>query len=524
LEPPPGVDPKRWAQVVTEVFGHATSLLSGSKNYLMKQLTQLYAGVGDDGWPTLHQLRAAVEDENINYARKSSNYQDTVLNRLDGLLLPSDDVFTVSSGYVDPSLIDQRVVFEFDGLASDVQNFLMEVLFAYVFEYRLANGDRGDGLRHVFFLDEGKRVFSVYKERQDASGIPPVDELTAKMREFGEGLVVADQEPGKLTESIKANTYVTVLLQMSDYDQFREVADSMDLSRRQRDVGQRLDVGEAIVQIGNASPVHVDLDDYDLDKSMTDADLVQHMSNTWQSLTTTDTGLPTDSSGTIGQPDTVEEGYNPGEKVASSGEEGEKPYDLAENEWRLLEDVAERPFANLSERYSKLSSTNKGHQAKSSLVEKGLLSEHSVRVSNGRMKLLELTDDGREVLGQRDIDVSRMGRGSVVHRYWQHELRDRFAEAGWDASIESSHADVGAERDGVSIACEVAMSSADREVDHVANRLDAGFDRVAVFSRDRRIADELQESIEEAGVSVDLVEVLCLEDVVSGEIDFSEMF
>jgi len=35
LRPPVGVSPRRWAQVFSEIFGHATSLLSGSKNYLM---------------------------------------------------------------------------------------------------------------------------------------------------------------------------------------------------------------------------------------------------------------------------------------------------------------------------------------------------------------------------------------------------------------------------------------------------------------------------------------------------------
>lgn len=57
----------------------------------------------------------------------------------------------------------------------------MEILFAYVYECRIAQNHRNSGLNHLFFLDEGKRVFSVYKERQDASGIPEIDELTAKM-------------------------------------------------------------------------------------------------------------------------------------------------------------------------------------------------------------------------------------------------------------------------------------------------------------------------------------------------------
>jgi len=35
VKPPPGVLPRRWVQVFNEILGHATALLSGSKNYLL---------------------------------------------------------------------------------------------------------------------------------------------------------------------------------------------------------------------------------------------------------------------------------------------------------------------------------------------------------------------------------------------------------------------------------------------------------------------------------------------------------
>jgi len=209
LKPPEGVSPRRWAQVFAEVFGHATALLSGSKNYLMKKIVELYQLYGlfqrvSEPYPSLHELELLVKSEGINYVRKQADYRDTLLNRIEAMNLVAGTVFDCSQGYSIPELLERDVVFEFDGLSRDVQNFLMEILFAYVYEYRLAKNQRDSGLNHVFFLDEGKRVFSVYKERQEASGIPEIDELTAKMREFGEGLVVADQEASKLTDSIKA--------------------------------------------------------------------------------------------------------------------------------------------------------------------------------------------------------------------------------------------------------------------------------------------------------------------------------
>jgi len=46
LRPPKGVPPRRWAQVFSEIFGHSTALLSGSKNYLLKKIVELYERYG----------------------------------------------------------------------------------------------------------------------------------------------------------------------------------------------------------------------------------------------------------------------------------------------------------------------------------------------------------------------------------------------------------------------------------------------------------------------------------------------
>jgi len=265
LVPPPGVQPRRWAQVFSEIFSHAVSLLSGSKNYLLKSVIELYRfyGLFDEcspPYPSLHELEAVLASDKISYARKTGNYRDTVLNRVEAMNLGAGTVFDCSTGYSLENLLQRDVVFEFDGLNRDIQNFLMEILLAWVYEYRLAQTQRDTGLNHVFVvLDEGKQVFSIYKERQDAAGIPPIDDLTAKLREFGEGLIVGDQEASKLTNSIKANTYTKILLPTGDRRQFDVMAGSMHLSDRQESVAQQLDTAEAIVQTGNQDPVRVKL-------------------------------------------------------------------------------------------------------------------------------------------------------------------------------------------------------------------------------------------------------------------------
>ena len=76
LRPPHGVSPMRWAQVFLEVFCHATALLSGSKNYVLKQVVRLYKlynlfdGVSEL-FPSLFELEMLLSEESVRGRKQS---------------------------------------------------------------------------------------------------------------------------------------------------------------------------------------------------------------------------------------------------------------------------------------------------------------------------------------------------------------------------------------------------------------------------------------------------------------------
>jgi DNA-binding PadR family transcriptional regulator len=505
LVPPSGVPPRRWAQVFTEMLGHSTALLSGSKNYLLKkvvhlfQLYDLFESV-EPPFPSLHELQRLLESDKMNYVRKSADYRDTVLNRLESMNLVAGTVFDCSEGFALEELLQRDVVFEFDGLSRDIQDFLMEILVAWVYEYRLAQNHRDSDLRHLFFLDEGKRVFSVYKERQDAAGIPEVDELTARMREFGEGLVVADQEASKLTDSIKANTYTKVLLPVGSQREFGAIADSMNLTDRQREYAQSLDVGEAVVQQGNGEPAPVNLFNYELEKSVDDRELERMQRKYWEELDST--------------PRKTTSGFdvyiNPGEREVEDplipDDPGQQQLQVSDDGQRFLRDVVENPFKRLTSRYDGFSSSYKGNKAKDEVVDRGLVFERKVRTGNRQRKLLELTEKGREyVESELGFDLKTGGRGGVVHRYWQHRLMKLFEEAGWNPHLEKLDADVYVNFGWMELAIEVAMGNNQREIDHIKKHLEKGLDAVWMFCRNQEIREGLVDRLKEEGLDLDRV-------------------
>jgi len=504
LKPPKDVPPRRWAQVFAEIFGHSTSLLSGSKNYLMKKVIELYTLYNlfdkvSEPYPSLHELELLIKKQKVNYVRKASDYRDTLLNRLEAMNLVAGTVFDCNQGYPVDELLKENVVFEFDGLSRDVQNFLMEILFAYVFEYRMAQNHRNQGLNHLFFLDEGKRVFSVYKERQDAAGIPEIDELTAKMREFGEGLVVADQEASKLTDSIKANTHTKLLLPTADRKQFQSVTDAMNLSERQAEFAQKLETGEAVVQVGGRDPVPVKLQNHELEKSVTDRELEKEQAEKWSELDSErrKTTKRFDDRIAPGRSEEVPETRIPDDPTEVQ---------VSELGDRLLKDMVENPFKPLTERYERFSSTYKGNKAKNELVDQGVVIERSVKTGDGKRKLLQLTEKGRDYTEDSlDLEVKHRGRGGIIHRYWQHQIKEAFEDAGWSAHLEKFNADVYVNMNDTELVVEVAMGDNPREIKHVKQHLERGFDAVWIAARDREVLDGLKQRIEEQGLDLDRV-------------------
>jgi len=514
LRPPVGVAPRRWAQVLADVFGHANALLSASKNYFMAAIMELYDSHDIDtttplpppdtatpAYPTLTDLHNGINDKSVQPYSKTSSYRDTVHNRLDGLLRVTGDILTADYGLRLPAALPQNIVFEFDGLRTDIQDFLMELLFAAVYEYRLANDHRDQPLRHCFFLDEGKRVFSVYKERQDAAGIPHISEVTAKMREFGEALVVADQEPTKLTESLKANTNTKIVLPTASSTQLDNIASSMQLSDRQYQVATTLDVGQAIVQVGNDNPIPVQFPNTPVTKTTATSDL---------SLDT----------GTLFPSSTAVESVEAAANTEATADKQVEPVecDLSDNAEWLLTDIARNPFRPITDRYSEgMPSRYKGDKAKAELEDYEFITPHYVQLGRGRMKLFELTTRGRDYLAATDITINRRGRGGIVHQFWQHKVKETVEEHGLTANREQADADVAVtDPDGKRrIAVEVAMGDNERELEHIQKHLDGPFDAVVVACHSHAVRDKLRDRADDRDLLNDRVSLRLVRDFVA---------
>jgi len=219
LRPPVGVDPKIWMQAFTNVFCQVYWLLSGSKSIVLEHVDKLYReyGVfdGNNVFPSLLDLRDSLKTHVLpKRGSREAGFLESVQNRLTECLLSFQDMVGYDRGFPVEDLLDRNVVFELEGLLVENQSFLLTILLRYVFQYRLSNARRGQ-LKHVFLFDEAKSAYSKDREFTQELGVSEIAQFTSKIREFGEGLVVADQMPTQLGESIKANVYTTICMSQS---------------------------------------------------------------------------------------------------------------------------------------------------------------------------------------------------------------------------------------------------------------------------------------------------------------------
>jgi len=219
-----------------------------SKSYFLNKLRALYRlyrdEIEDGQYPTLFELRdlAEADEGKIPYASPRYRAKERTVGRASMLTGFFGEIFDCSRGYPIDDLLDCNVVLELQGPVREVQQFVVETLLTWIFYYRDAQGHR-QGLRHAVLFDEAKMVFDRQREANSDVPHPPITGLMGRVREFGEALVVADHEPSKLSDSLKANTNVKLWMSLGSGHDTSEMAETFGVEDDAVDFTQTLQRG-----------------------------------------------------------------------------------------------------------------------------------------------------------------------------------------------------------------------------------------------------------------------------------------
>jgi len=528
LQPPKGTKPKTWLHHFTNIFCESffAETPVAAKSALLELLPLLYEKIrverGEDCYPTLFDLADTIDQviKRKGLEISQPNRLVTIQSRLRPLLSISGSLFDCQKGYPLEELMKRNVVLEFQGLASEFQDFLVNLVFYSVFLFQF-NQPRPGCLKTALIFDEAKAVMS----RTKASGNSIISTLLSQSREMGLAAICADQMPSELRHALLANVFSIMTLSLSARRDQAEMATAIGLNSEQRDWMHRLKIGQGIVRMADrySWPFLIQIPKVEIEKNVTDWE-VEENNQRWLKNLSFESGtiesvaeINTESNP---KPATAEETPISAAPDTEECNEPEIPCNLTQELYEFILHIKDHPFLNMTERYKELDLTSyKGNKLSSILLERGLCSEVRIKSSGkGRpKKYLALTKAAIEHFGPQNLGK---GHGGFIHRYYQHRLQDVFKQQGYqpvpEAWLGGKAVDIGLFCDGKpAIAVEIGLSDTNQELINFRKDLEAGWPHVRSLCLERDFLEKLKKEWEKevSSRSKDRVEFILLQDI-----------
>jgi hypothetical protein len=262
LLPPPGLAPGIWLMKLVDVIKHAYFVGEGVEYLLRDSIDNIYETCGLYGGritqaPNLYQVKAHVYSKHLQ--GRMSLWRASALRVLESLCFYHGlgPVLNTATQWDYEKLLQKTVVMELDALSDADKIFFTEAMILWLYELRKQERNR-EQFKHALLIEEGHHILSQAKENHE--GIETIMETSLRqIREFGEAVIVIDQEPTKLSNSIKANTYCKIVFNLGNGKDKEDIARCLGLNAEEREYIDLLPVGHAIVSLKRTDtlPVHM---------------------------------------------------------------------------------------------------------------------------------------------------------------------------------------------------------------------------------------------------------------------------
>jgi Helicase HerA, central domain len=250
LQPPKGVKFKEWLMVFSEITTEVFGLRTASKLYLTEFVQNLMPeDLNTSRLPTMHGLNQKLEarlQERIPINERG--YLNGIQSKIKTVCITLEEMINVQKGIPIEKLLKYPLCIELVGIkSSEIQYWIISLIMAAISSYREARPMSFGSLRHVFFIDEAAHI--VGKE-----GDSFVISCIRRLREYGEGIVLADQCISTINEVVKSNTYTTIGMSQIGQKDRREMISVLGLNSNQAQTINFLNVGQGIVRLGGRYP------------------------------------------------------------------------------------------------------------------------------------------------------------------------------------------------------------------------------------------------------------------------------
>lgn len=244
-------------------------------------------------FPTMQDLKDEIEDYIINDEEMTyegevkGNIRGALRARINSLCVGSKGyMFNTSSIIEFDELLKQKGVIELEGLADDADKaFALGLLIIYINEYRQVEKEISNacGLQHLLVIEEAHRLLkNVPSEHTEELGNPKgkaVEHFTnmlAEMRSYGQGVIVAEQIPSKISPDVIKNSSNKIIHRIISKDDQEIISNTVGLSSSDAIYLGNNRVGYAIChKEGMIQPIIVKFDAAASNK-ITDKELYEH--------------------------------------------------------------------------------------------------------------------------------------------------------------------------------------------------------------------------------------------------------
>jgi hypothetical protein len=213
-----------------------------------------------DAYPTLTDLYEKVDEvvDNLGYeARVTSDVKAALMTRLNSLRIGSKGVMLDTRRSIPISeLLSRPTIIELEQIGDDDEKaFVIGLLLIKVYEHLRAYGStEGTNLQHVVVIEEAHRLLAnvpppASQEQANTRGkaVETFANMLSEIRAYGEGFLVAEQIPSKLSPDVIKNTNLKVIHRIVAGDDRQLVAQTMSMSEQQSETIATLRTGQAAV-------------------------------------------------------------------------------------------------------------------------------------------------------------------------------------------------------------------------------------------------------------------------------------
>jgi DNA helicase HerA-like ATPase len=242
-------------EAILDVYTDRGWDLASSKNRYIDASVDDYAPY----LPSLEDLYRQIDVvvERKHYAQQLSMDISAALKaRIKSLLIGGKGLMlNCPRSYPLEKLFNNPTVMELKHVGDDAEKaFLMALLLINLYEYCETAREYGGSLQHITLIEESHRLLKNIPASVSAEGANPrgkavemFSDILAEIREYGEGFIIVDQVPAKLTPDALKNTNLKILHRIVADDDRQSVGSAMNLTPEQREQVVRLRVGQAIV-------------------------------------------------------------------------------------------------------------------------------------------------------------------------------------------------------------------------------------------------------------------------------------